>query len=338
MSRRPALVALTSAVLVLAANGPVTAQQSPPVTAVGNLGQEVVDIRLGGPGGPGNQPTSTSGNGSGTSGSSTSGNGTGVIPTASTGGGSSGGSGPSGPPLTWVRTYPNVGSVRGEQAVSPGAFCLDDAGNRGLSYVDNLTNTQTGEVVSTRSGCATSATPAPNAPGSGTTTAPQPPPTPAEIWARTPIATPTFGVNPDIGLTGLRTWLWDPNGGAAVNATVQLRGYTAQATATPVRWEWTMGGRPGDTESRQNPPYRVVSTQPGRAWAPGGRGGPPAGTYVYETRGDYTLTLTVTWTGSYTYTDPAGAVQNVDLGTTTRTATRSYQVAEVRPVLTATGP
>ena len=99
-----------------------------------------------------------------------------------------------------------------------------------------------------------------------------------------------------------------------------------------------MGGRPGDTESRHNPPYRVVSTQPGRAWAPGGRGWPPAGTYIYETKGDYTLTMTVTWTGSYTYTDPAGVVQSVDLGTTTRTATRSYQVAEVRPVLTATGP
>jgi len=238
-----------------------------------------------------------------------------------------------------VRTYPNVSSVGGgEQAFTAGTFCLDDAGNRGVSYVDKLTNTQTGEVVGTRSGCATSATPAPNAAGNGATTAPQPPPTPAEIWARTPIATPTFGVNPDQGLTGLPTWLWDPNGGAAVNATVQLRGYTAQATATPVRWEWTMGGQPGDTASTQNPPYRVVSTQPGRAWAPGGRGGPPAATYTYETRGDYTLTATVTWTGSYTYTDPAGAVQNVDLGTTTRTATRSYHVSELRPVLTATGP
>ena len=324
-------MALTSAALVLGAVAPVTAQQSPPVTAVGHLGQEVVDIRLGGPGGPGNQPTSTNGNAGAT------GNGTGLIPAVATGGSTSGG-GSSGPPLTWVRSYPNVGSVRGEQAFTTGTFCLDDAGNRGVNYVDSLTNTQTGEVVSTRSGCATSATPAPNAPGTGTTTAPEPPPTPAEIWARTPIATPTFGVNPDQGLTGLATWLWDPNGGAAVNATVQLRGYTARATATPVRWEWTMGGRPGDTESRQNPPYRVVSTQPGRAWAPGGRGGPPAGTYIYETKGDYTLTMTVTWTGSYTYTDPAGGVQSVDLGTTTRTATRSYQVAEVRPVLTATGP
>ncbi len=337
MSRRRHFTASAGVLLVLMAVSPVSGQQSPPVTAVGNIGSDV-GVGLGapgGPGGPGSQPTSA-----GNAGASSNGN-TGVIPTASGGGGSSSGGssgGSSGPPLTWVRTYPNVGSLGGEQAVSAGAFCLDDAGNRGVSYVDNLTNTQTGEVVSTRSGCATSATPAPNAQSNGSTTAAQPPPTPAEIWARTPIATPTFGVNPDQGLTGLATWLWDPNGGAAVNATVQLRGYSAQASATPVRWEWTMGGRPGDTESRQNPPYRVVSTQPGRAWAPGGRGGPPAATYMYETKGDYTLTLTVTWTGSYTYTDPAGAVQSVDLGTTTRTATRNYQVAELRPVLTATGP
>ena len=336
MSRRRHFIALGGVLLVLMmAVSPAGGQQSPPVTAVGNIGSDV-GVGLGGAGGPGSQPTSTGNSGASSNGS------TGVIPTASGGGGSSSGGGSSGgssgPPLTWVRTYPNVGSLGGEQAFSPGTFCLDDAGNRGVNYVDSLTNTQTGEVVSTRSGCTTSATPAPNAPGTGTTTAPEPPPTPAEIWARTPIATPTFGVNPDQGLTGLATWLWDPNGGAAVSATVQLRGYTARATATPVRWEWTMGGRPGDTESRRNPPYRVVSTQPGRAWAPGGRGGPPAGTYMYETKGDYTLTLTVTWTGSYAYTDPAGGVQSVDLGTTTRTATRSYQVAEVRPVLTATSP
>ncbi|MGH9165302.1 MAG: hypothetical protein ACRDZW_07325 [Acidimicrobiales bacterium] len=232
-----------------------------------------------------------------------------------------------------MRSNPGVQTgAGGERLVGAGTFCLDDAGNRGVNYLDSLTNTQTGEVVSTRSGCATSATPAPNAPANATTAAAPAPPTPAEIWARTPIAVPTFGVNPDQGLTGLRTWLWDPNGVAPVSATVQLRGYTAQATATPVRWEWTMGGQPGDTESRRNPSYRVVSTQPGRAWAPSG-GGPPAATYMYETRGDYTLTMTVTWTGSYTYSDPAGAVQSVDLGTTTRTATRPYHVVEIRSVL-----
>jgi len=304
---------------------PAAGQQSPPVTAVGNIGKGFVDVGLGGPGGPA-QPAPTPANGN--TGSSS----VNVVPTASGGGG-----GTSGPPLSWVRTYPGVqGGPGGEKLVGAGTFCLDDAGNRGVNYLDNLTNTQTGEVVSTRSGCATSATPAPNAPANGMTTA-QPAPTPAEIWARTPLATPSFGINPaDNGLTGLPTWLWDPNGGAPINATVQLRGYTATVTASPVRWSWTMGGQPGDTQSRSNPAYQVVSSQPGSAWQPGGGGGPPAAKYTYETKGDYTLSLTVTWAGSYTYTGAGGATTAVDLGTTTKSASRPYTVIAIGPVLTAT--
>jgi hypothetical protein len=327
MRRRIALVGLTCVALVESVVVSALAQQpnppteSPPVTALGNIGTGL-NIGLGGPGGPGSQPTSTSSNGA-------SGNGnTSVIPTGSSGGGDSG-SGSSGPPLEWVRTYPNVTNLQGSQFFSTGTFCRDDAGNQGVNYLDKLTNTVTGEVVSTRSGCATSATPAPNAPANGATAQPQPPPTPAVIWARTPIDVPTFGVNPsEDGLTGLATWLWDPTGGSPVTANVALRGYTAHATASPVQYQWTMweaGEPPGGNVN----PYPVVSAD-----HPGSRQD-PAATYMYKTKGDYTLTMTVTWAGSYTYTDPAGATQSVDLGTTIRTATRPYHVVEIRSVLVA---
>ncbi len=81
----------------------------------------------------------------------------------------------------------------------------------------------------------------------------------------------------------------------------------------------------GDTPSNHNPSPVVTATQPGTVQQ-------PATTYMYETRGDYTLTETVMWTGSYTFTDAGGAVTAVDLGTTTRTATQPYHVIEVRAV------
>ena len=137
----------------------------------------------------------------------------------------------------------------------------------------------------------------------------------------TPLPDPAWGINPVVnGLTGLETWLWDPNGGASVTATVTLRGYTATATARPLRYEWRMWQR-GDTPN-VNPSPVVTATTPGSEAAPAAR-------YMYETRGDYTLTHTVVWTGTYTFTGP-GVAATADLGTTTRSSTRPYHVISVR--------
>jgi hypothetical protein len=157
---------------------------------------------------------------------------------------------------------------------------------------------------------------------------PPPAPTGAEVFDKIPIPTPAWGLSPrGDGLTGLPTWLWDSNGDSPRSVVATIRGWTATATASPTHWEWTMSnsGEPGPA-SRSNPSPTVTASQPGSEAA-------PAATYSYQTPGGYTLTLRVSWTGTYTYTRPGFATTTAPLGTSTRTATRSYQVASISPVL-----
>lgn len=165
----------------------------------------------------------------------------------------------------------------------------------------------------------------------GTSPAPAPPPPPptgAEVFDKIPIPTPVWGLSPrGDGLTGLATWLWDSNGDSPRSVVATIRGWTATATASPSRWEWTMAnsGEPGPA-SRSNPNPVVTATTPGSESS-------PAATYRYETPGGYTLTLRVSWSGSYTYTRPGFAPTTAPLGTSTRSTTRAYTVAAISPVL-----
>lgn len=157
---------------------------------------------------------------------------------------------------------------------------------------------------------------------------PPPPPTAAEMFDHIPIPAPAFGVSPrGDGLTGLATWLWDPSGTSGRTVTATIRGWTATATANPGSWQWTMAdpGEPGPA-STKNPSPTVSASSPGSEAS-------PAVTYTYETPGVYTLTLRVTWSGSFTYTRPGFTSATAPLGTSTRTTTRSYTVASISPVL-----
>lgn len=309
------------AVLAGAIGSPALAQQaggqeSPPVTAVGNLQNGHLGVGLGGPGGP-SQPAPTSNAGTaGTSGP------TQVIPVSARSGSGSGGT-QAPPPVAWARHYLGDASDPGYGVNSP-IVCQSSTGQKfaGRPYEDVGTDRATGQVVARQTGCENPA--APTQPGTGATNAPPPPapPTPAEIWAHVPLPTPVLALNPSInGLTGLPTWLWDPNGGAPVNGTVNLRGYTATATASPIHWEWRMW-RPGDTPN-VNPSPIVVADRSGTEAR-------PAGTYMYETRGDYTVTLTVTWAGTYTYAGNGVGPAVNNLGSDTKTSTQAYHVISIR--------
>ncbi len=223
-----------------------------------------------------------------------------------------------GPPVSQRRQTRSEYEVTRTRLFGPANICIDAAtGQRGVAFINRVVNRESGEVVSRREGC--DVRPGPRAPAAP---AAQPePPAPQEIWEDVPLPVPDWGLNPSgNGLTGLETWLWDPNGGAPVTATVTLGGFTATATARPVRWEWRMWER-GDTPN-VNPHPLVVSTSPGSQER-------PAGKYMYETNGEYTLTHTVVWAGSYSFSGP-GVSETVDLGTTTTSSSRRYQVISVR--------
>jgi hypothetical protein len=231
-------------------------------------------------------------------------------------------------PYHWERTFPNeyprALRTTGNPPVvqpSPTPTCTGAGGVEGRPYVDQLIDTRNGSVVDSSSGC--------EVPGqAGPAGTPAPPPTPpsaAEVWRRVPLPTPVLGINPDgKGLTGLKTWLWSTNPGP-VTAQTSIRGYTTTATATPVRWVWNMW-KAGETPNL-NPNPRVESANPGSETS-------PAATYVYETKGDYTITLTVWWSGEFSFTG-FGVSQRESLGDTSREASRPYHVIEVVSVLVA---
>ncbi len=188
----------------------------------------------------------------------------------------------------------------------------------GQVYVDRIVSRATGETVNlTPNRClADPRTPVPTVPAQ----AERPPP--ERVWSEVPLPKPDWGLNPGKnGLTGLPTWLWDPRGSEPVNATVDLGGFTATATARPIKYEWRMWE--SFDKPNRNPHPVVVSSVPGSE-------AKPAGTYIYETTGDWTVTMTVTWAGTYTFTGPGGVNDVVDLGTTTTSSSRPYHVIEVR--------
>jgi PKD domain len=132
----------------------------------------------------------------------------------------------------------------------------------------------------------------PAAGANGATAPPAPPPlppAPAEVADFTPFPPETIRTSPcDGGVTGLATWLWATVGTGPVppiTATSSIRGYTVVVTAHPVGYLWNMGD--GDV---------VNATTSGTGTAQGA-----SATYTYQTKGTYTVSLQVSWSGSYTF-------------------------------------
>ena len=215
------------------------------------------------------------------------------------------------PPFRWERTIPR-----------PALATMSCTDPPGTAYQERQVRVSTGELVQSRTVCVPdpSSQPPPDQPDPVPAPIPVPAP-PQQVWQKVPLPSPTWGVSPGAeGLAGLPTRLWDPSGGAPVVASVDLGGFTAIATARPVRYEWTMWD-PADPSNANSEPM-VASSVSGSATT-------PAASYTYETKGDYTQRLTITWAGSYSFAGP-GVNEVVDLGTTTTTASRTYHVIEVR--------
>jgi hypothetical protein len=144
---------------------------------------------------------------------------------------------------------------------------------------------------------------------------PPPPPTPAEIWGKVPLSTASIGANPDAeGLTGLETLLWYEGAAGGVQLNLSIRGYSVAVRARPVLFTWNTGD--GTVSSVRSP----------------GSAASPALNHIYETRGDFTVSLVTTWEGSYSFSG-FDVSSGGSLGAVTVSRSRPYHVIEARSVL-----
>ena len=150
--------------------------------------------------------------------------------------------------------------------------------------------------------------------------APPVPPSAQEVWQRVPLPRPGPYVSPPgtsthPGVTGLTTWLWG-NWNAPVTARVELRGWVATASAFPVRYTWATG------EGQES-----TGSTPGTLFMPVG--------HEFERRGDYRITLYVTWMGAYSLVNEEWgiSVPSQFLGYVTIGSSVPYHVQEIRSLL-----
>lgn len=258
----------------------------------------------------------TTGSSTGTSGGSGGSSGSGPAPTCT---GPTDPSDPDSPPQTGTITY---------TAASPGLTeVLDGSGLQGSDNRGVISGKPSPDAVGTwyTRWCGTNPRGfggyvwAPQGTSPAAIATPPAPPTPAEIRDRTPLPTPAFGVAPVEGLAGARgearTALWDDNGAGGRTLSLTLRGYTVVVRSAPGQWVWDLGDG-----------TRVTTSRPGTE-------ADPAVRHTYEDAGPLTVTVRVSWSGSYTYSGNGTAAQTVGLPGATREASRGYSVAQVNPVL-----
>ena len=209
---------------------------------------------------------------------------------------------------------PSPGGLLGAPNPPPGATMI---GPNPFPEQFQLLDPQSNPVGPPREVCPTPGGPAAPPP-------PPPPPTPAEVAAATPFPVEAVHHNPCYeGLTGLQAWLWATVGNGVVPAiapTVQIRGYTVVVAAHPVSYRWDLGD--GGT--------RVGSVS--------GTDQTPSVDYIYQTKGNYTVTLTVSWSGIYTFSGNGLAPQTATLGPVAQGPQHLvWPVQEVRSVLVTPG-
>jgi hypothetical protein len=132
------------------------------------------------------------------------------------------------------------------------------------------------------------------------------PPSASAVRETLPVTTGTISTDPAVtGLTGLETRLSYSGPTTFGPFTTTLAGYEVTATLHISDYQWDTGD--------------------------GGSGSEPSITHTYERTGAWRITLSLTWTGSYTFTGPDGELGSGTLSLTTTTS-RTYRVDEVQAV------
>jgi len=215
-------------------------------------------------------------------------------------------------PLVWKRLPFNDWEM-----VARGHGCTRstaDITEVGIGYVVTLINTATLEQLYLDYVC--------EWPGGEPPEPPPPPPTKAElVQANTqalqvgPTASPPGSIG---GLTGLDSWFWCADPGAVATG-VTLRGWTASGAVEVVQLGWEVDG-PGGTAD--------TSTSCGSEEA-------PSVSWTPETSGEYAVTLTAVWAGTWDLTWNGIPMGSFPLGPISLTApAQAYPVDEYRGELT----
>ncbi len=120
----------------------------------------------------------------------------------------------------------------------------------------------------------------------------------------------------------------DPNDQAAPPAPPVL---AAPPTVTASVGAWSVSG----TATRSGYRFDFGDGAAGRSASDvGGSEADPPARHTYETKGPYVLSVSSTWTATFTLTGPNLSVAlPVDVGTVAVTTTRDYRVVEIRGVL-----
>ena len=144
---------------------------------------------------------------------------------------------------------------------------------------------------------------------------PLPPPSPLEVWARTPLPTPSVLTSPRVkGLVGVPNLFWyeGPTTLTVPSITLGFWSVTAQGEIDSIRWfadDELVGAAEG-------------STLTGSEESPAAEG-------LFRFAGEVELRAEVVWSATATITYlPTGEVFTSDIGTATRTETRTYLIEE----------
>jgi hypothetical protein len=139
-------------------------------------------------------------------------------------------------------------------------------------------DTASGVLLRTERNCV-----GPNIPGD-----PAPvPPSVTDVMQRLPLPMPEIHTSPrNRGLVGVETWLWWGGEDTPPPVVIGVDGWTATVQPRLARIEWDMGN--GDVVEGNGP----------------GSEAQPSATYVYERQCDCTITVTLVWAGSVTFSHP----------------------------------
>ena len=147
-----------------------------------------------------------------------------------------------------------------------------------------------------------------------------PPPSVAEVQGEVPLPSAVIQFNPvRVGLTQLPTFFWAQGVGQAVHVSRAIAGYTITTDAFPIAYVWRFGD--GTT---------ATSTIAGSPTV-------PSATHTYTRPGSYEVSVSVEYTGSFSFAGPGGSGTEPLGDYSSRPFQAMYTVQQVRSVLVPTG-